>query len=257
MKPNFCVITTTYRRPESVLRAVSSVENQSYPNWQHIVVIDDPDSDYTKLRALPTKSSRLKIIDNQKNIGKNASVNSAFILLKKHSFDGYVILLDDDDWLAPNCLHDFAEVIIKTPYPWLVSNRTIANTGDSLIINTTQKDIISYQYNYLLKKDFSGDVTHCLYFPSIRNVPFPLSIKNAEEWLYFAHVSTIHPRFKYLPTTGTLSDGYASAGLTNLYRQNHEKRKNSFLLFKEIWHRKILSPLILVYVVLRLIRSVF
>lgn len=257
MKPNFCVITTTYKRPRAVLRAVTSVKNQPYLNFKHLVVIDDPNSDYRALRALEAESPQLHIIENPENLGKNASVNAALDHLHAESFDGYVVFLDDDDWLSPNCLTDFADTISKIPHPWLVSERVNVTTKKSFTSNKTGNNLISYQYHCLIKKDFSGDTTHCINFLSTKDVRFPLSIKNAEEWLYFAHVSTIHPQFIFLPVAGTLSLGYAAAGLTDCYHQNQEQRHNARILAKEVMVRKIFSPFILIYVAIRLLRSLF
>lgn len=257
MKPSFCVITTTYKRPDTVLRSIASVKSQLFPNFKHIVVIDDPDSDYSALRALAAESPQLRIIENGRNLGKNASVNSAFDLLRTESFDGYVVFLDDDDWLAPSCLADFADSITRTGHPWLVSERVNSTTKKSFTSNKTGKTLISYQYHCLIKKNFSGDTTHCINFSSTKDIRFPLSIKNAEEWLYFAHVSTIHPRFIFLPVVGTLSEGYAAAGLTDRYHQNQEQRQNARALSKEVCQREIFSPFILGYVAVRLLRSFF
>lgn len=257
MKPNFCVITTTYQRPEAILRCVASVAAQSYKDWQHIIVIDDPVSNYEPLHSLARSATRLTLLSNPQNLGKNTSVNRAFEYLRKQAFAGYVVFLDDDDWLAPTCLADFADRLQKTPHPWLVSERVEAKSKKSFTVNKTGKNTISYQYHCLIKKDFTGDATHCIDFASTKNIYFPLSIKNAEEWLYFAHVSTVHPNFIYIPKAGTWSEGYAAAGLTDHYHQNQERTKNAIPLLKETLQRRIFSPLILSYVFLRLVRSCF
>jgi glycosyltransferase involved in cell wall biosynthesis len=257
MKPSFCVITTTYKRPDAVLRAIQSVKSQSYSNWKHIVVIDDPDSDYYALHDLAATSPQLSVIKNTDNLGKNASVNVVLDRLHSESFDGYVVFLDDDDWLSPNCLTDFANSIHTANHPWLVSMRVNATTNKTFTTNDTGQNLISYQYHCLIKKDFSGDTTHCINFAGTKDIRFPLSVKNAEEWLYFAHISTIHPQFIFLPVTGTLSEGYAAAGLTDRYHKNQEQRQNARALSKEVWQRKIFAPLIISYLVVRLLRSFF
>lgn len=255
MKPSFCIITTTFKRPDKVLRSVQSVQNQSYTNWQHIVVVDDVSSDYSDLISLQKTGSRLTVLSNQSNLGKNASVNLALSLLHSQKFDGYIIFLDDDDWLETDCLAEFEKSITEGNYPWVVSQRENATTGKSFTVNNTSGDKISYQYHCLIKKDFTGDATHCIHFSSTKEVRFPNSVKNAEEWLYFAQVSTIHPHFHYVPISGTLSEGYALEGLTDLYHQNRENSNNALPLLKEVLERQLFSPLILSYVFIRLIRS--
>ncbi len=254
MEPNFCIITTTYKRPELILRCLDSSLKQTFRNWEHLIVVDDKESDYSALLSFSKSDPRFTILNNETNIGKNASINLAFKHLQNKQFSGYIIFLDDDDWLSPSCLLDFATNIARNPYKWLVSNRT--NT-DSIPFtqNKTGGNLIHYQRNCLLKKNFAGDATHCIDFSIIKNIQMPLSIKNAEEWLFFAQLSTRNPYFKYLPVNGTISEGYANSGLTDLYHKNKEADKNAYKLLKEVVSRKIYSPIILGYTLTRFFRS--
>ncbi|PIT93332.1 MAG: hypothetical protein COU06_00440 [Candidatus Harrisonbacteria bacterium CG10_big_fil_rev_8_21_14_0_10_38_8] len=258
MKPEFCVILTTYNRPDSVLKSVKSVIGQNYDLWRLVIVIDDITSNYVALIELAKKDGRISIISNSRNIGKNSSINWALSRLRDESFRGYVIYLDDDDWLSPNCLDDFADGI-KTykSNNWLVSSRVNIRDGVSLTKNYTGDSVVNYKFDYLLRKKFTGDATHCLSFDYVKNIRFPEPIKNGEEWIYFSSVSMIFPSFRYICKNGTFSNGYSVDGLSSLYQKHTERKKNNLAILRLILKRRLFSPWILLYYLGRVIRSSF
>ena len=254
---NFTIILPTFNRPDTVSKSIDSVLNQTYDNWQLLVIIDDEVEKYKKIFDTYKNENRITFLTNPKNIGKNQSLNHALDYLKKHSFDGFIIFLDDDDWLAENCLQDFKENIDKNLHKdWLVSQRVNYETKLPYTINKTGKEIINYQSDTLLFKKFTGDTTHCLYFPKFSEVRFSALIKNAEEWLYFSTISRIERTFVYIKRAGTYSHGYSENGLTDIYHQKQEKRKNNLFILKEIWTRKLFAPFIIIYLIGRLIKSI-
>jgi glycosyltransferase involved in cell wall biosynthesis len=255
MKPSFCIVTTTYRRPDAVIQCVQSVQKQTCPSWTHIIVIDDPVSDYTSLHSLGQNDEKIVIVSNETNRGKNASVNVALDHLRTLNFTGYVLYLDDDDWLAPTCLEDFSNTILTSNKQWLVSQRVSIATGTPFTINKTGRSEVSYTSDCLITKKFQGDVTHCINFPSVRDVRFSSHIKNAEEWLYFAQVSKKIPKFTYLKVPGTYSNGYTSDGLTDQYHKRNKYKENTILLWQEIWEENKSSLSIIIYMILRSIRT--
>ncbi len=249
---------TTYQRPQDVLRAVASIKAQRHTNWRTLIVIDDIESDYEELRREVSADSRFTLLQNEQNVGKNASVNKAIATLRNENFRGHIVFLDDDDWLAPECLSDFATAILQYPdNHWFVSQRTHHETKLPYTVNKTTRDLIHYASDCLIERRFGGDATHCIDFTLTSAAEFPCSVKNAEEWLYFATVATTIPSFRYLPTTGTYSAGYAPGGLTDEYHKNTEQKQNAPKLAREVWERKIFDPYILLYISLRLVRSIF
>lgn len=257
MKPSFTVIITTFNRPESVLKSVNSVLSQTCANWRLIVVIDDPISNYSSLSHLSSTNPKITLLENKENVGKNASVNRALALLREENFAGYIIFLDDDDWLSQSCLQDFTDPIESNEKNnWLVSQRVNVFNQTPFTKNTTGRTVINYFKDSLVSHRFSGDTTHCLKFAPVKNISFPTKIKNAEEWLYFSDVASLEPNFTYLPKAGTYSEGYAEAGLTDIYHQQKQKRHNLLPILKEVWQRKLFSPYVIFYVFIRTIKSV-
>ncbi len=253
MKANFTVIMTTYKRPTAVLRAVDSIITQSKKDWQAIIVIDDTESDYRDLVALVTNDNRFVLIKNDKNHGKNASVNKALNFLRSESFSGYIVFLDDDDWLERDCLKNFSKIIATyTKHDWFVTNRTDTTSHQSFTKNKTGREHINYYWDCLLTKRFTGDATHCLNFSKMGWVDFPTSVKNAEEWLYFSNIATILNHFIYKDIAGTISSGYSPEGLTDNYHKHKESRKNVLPLIHETFRRRLFNPIIWLYLIYRL-----
>ena len=89
------VIIPTYNRAQRVCRAVSSVLDQTFTDFE-IIVIDDASTDDTGER-LEEFGNRIKVIRHPENKGVSAARNSG---LKKAKGE-YISLLDSDDyWMA-------------------------------------------------------------------------------------------------------------------------------------------------------------
>lgn len=256
MKPSFAVILTSYRRPDLAERAVSSVFEQTDQNWRLIIVIDDAESDYSQVRSMVEGNAKVTLLTNRDNLGKNASVNRALERLKSDGFFGYAVYLDDDDWLAEDCLQTFSEAITKRSGPaWLVSQRAHCITGESFAENKAERDIISYPRDMLLFRRFTGETTHCIDLARTEHCRFPARIKNAEEWLYFASVAKAVGPFVYIPKAGTYSAGYPSDGLTKRARSRGERFARNRTVIKEVFARRLFSPYVLTYLIGRIVRS--
>ena len=94
-EPTVSVIIPTYNRAEFVGRAIKSVLNQTYRNFE-LLVVDDGSSDNTKEVVKDFKSSRLKYIRHEENEGVSSARNSGI----KKSTGKYLAFLDsDDEWL--------------------------------------------------------------------------------------------------------------------------------------------------------------
>lgn len=97
-KPNVSVIIPTYKRPDTLDRAINSVLNQTYPNVEVIVVDDNnPDTEGRRLTELKMSSfseePRVKYIKHERNKNGSAARNTGARAAKGE----YLAFLDDDD----------------------------------------------------------------------------------------------------------------------------------------------------------------
>ena len=106
MEPLISVYIPTYNRLELLKRAVRSVQNQTYKNFE-IIIVDDNSSDGTQdfLVGLTKVDSRIRYFFKDKNSGACVSRNIAINLAQGELITG----LDDDDYFLPHRLEFFLD----------------------------------------------------------------------------------------------------------------------------------------------------
>jgi len=99
------VIIPTKDRPELLRTAVTSVMNQSFKDWELILV--DDHSEASPPRLFETlQASKIKVVEN-KGVGRSTARNTGIL----GSTSPYICFLDDDDWLEINFLQNFVNDI--------------------------------------------------------------------------------------------------------------------------------------------------
>ncbi len=96
--PVFSIITPTYRRPLLLKRNILSVKNQTFENYEHIIIDDANDPDTS---SLVNEFEDVRIIFHQHKTSKGAagSYNTGIKLARGR----FLLFLDDDDEFLP-CL---------------------------------------------------------------------------------------------------------------------------------------------------------
>ena len=98
--------------PQWLKAAVESVRRQAYPKWE-LCLADDASTDPATLAALDSlpNDDRIKLVRRAENGHICAATNSAADLATGE----FVLLLDNDDELAPHALFRFAELLQSRP----------------------------------------------------------------------------------------------------------------------------------------------
>lgn len=104
----FSIVITTYNRLDLLKRALRSAFDQTVT--AEIVVVDNASSDDTQ-SYLKSLGSSILYIRNDINTNHSGAVNAG---VEAASGD-WLKLVDDDDYLAPNCLEVMAEAIALRP----------------------------------------------------------------------------------------------------------------------------------------------
>lgn len=95
----FSIIMSCYNLGELVKDAVNSVLNQSFQNYELILVNDGSQDDTLDvLKKYKAIDNRIRLINNEKNIGLSASRNKAIKIAKGE----YIVHLDGDDTFYDN-----------------------------------------------------------------------------------------------------------------------------------------------------------
>ncbi|MET0636012.1 MAG: glycosyltransferase [Chitinophagaceae bacterium] len=109
--PFFTVIIPTYNRADLIVHSIESVINQTFNDFE-IIVIDNKSTDDTVSRLQPyLKYDFFSLVVQERNYERARSRNKGFELARGK----YVTLLDSDDILYPNCFADAVEYLNQNP----------------------------------------------------------------------------------------------------------------------------------------------
>ncbi len=115
MKIKFTFIMATYNRAHLITGMLDSLINQTYKNWECIIV-DDNSTDQTAevVKSYTEKDTRFKYVLKPENLPKGipASRNIAIDMAK----GDYIIFVDDDDLLHYQLLEVLYDINIKHPF---------------------------------------------------------------------------------------------------------------------------------------------
>lgn len=182
------VIVPTRNRPESVVRAVRSALNQSFPPLEVLVVVDGPDPD--TVHAL-TKicDPRLIVVELTENGGPSRARNVG----TQHSTGDWVAYLDDDDEWFPeklrtqvafaDCASESSRLVLATRVEW---------KGDSTTDHWPLRSILPHERvtDYLFVRQRPGEgVLHTSTIMLQRELalscPFPEHLRIHEDYDWF------------------------------------------------------------------------
>lgn len=99
--PQISVVMTAYNSAPYIEEAVTSICRQTYRDFE-LVVVDDGSEDDTsqRLQNLAEKDKRVRLVQNQKNLGVAPSINRIIPLLSGE----YIARMDSDDIALPQRL---------------------------------------------------------------------------------------------------------------------------------------------------------
>lgn len=136
----FSIVITTYNRLELLKRAIDSALAQTMPC--EVVVVDDCSSDGTqayvqeRCEALVSNGDkRLVYHRNSTNLGHSESVNTGVEL----ATEDWIKPVDDDDYLAPNCIEVMANAIALRPQAVICSCQAAQVDANAVEISRTRK----------------------------------------------------------------------------------------------------------------------
>lgn len=105
----FSIITPVYNSEKYLKKCIESVRNQSFTNWELIMVDDgSKDSSYSIMRNYAEKDNRIKI-KTKKNEGPGLTRNCAMQMAEGE----YLVFLDSDDYIESDYLEKVAEKVTE------------------------------------------------------------------------------------------------------------------------------------------------
>ncbi len=116
------VITASYNYAQYIEEAINSVINQTYQDWE-LIIVDDGSSDNSVeiIKSYCAKDSRIKLFQHEG--GQNNGLKETLLLGISHVTGDWVAFLESDDVFAPENLSKKVEIIEKNPEVKLVFNK--------------------------------------------------------------------------------------------------------------------------------------
>ncbi|MGO9672626.1 MAG: glycosyltransferase family 2 protein [Methylocella sp.] len=114
IRPLVSVIVTNFNYAAFLEQAVTSVMSQTYPNIECVIVDDcSTDESPARIAELRIRYPNLKTFVNEANGGQSVSCLEGF----ERTLGAYVIFLDADDYLLPDCVetHIRAHLSLRIP----------------------------------------------------------------------------------------------------------------------------------------------
>jgi len=110
INPTVSVIIPTYNRERLLVRSVKSVLNQTYQDFE-IIIVDDASTDNTEKVVRSFNDERIRYVRHDKNKGEAAARNTGIKLARGK----YIASQDSDDEWLPEKLHKQIDLIEKSP----------------------------------------------------------------------------------------------------------------------------------------------
>lgn len=190
--PVFSVIIPVYNAEAFILRTLKSVLNQTFQNFE-IILVNDGSADHTLQALKEIQDSRLFIFNHHDNKGVSAARNSGI----KNAHGEYLAFLDADDLWLPDHLEMAYLFFSKYQHiAWFSSLSTFVEDGMETYHpalgqeNPVQYKVLDYfQEGYRYACSSSVVVKrNCIPYEEL----FPVDVVNGEDWVAWARIAAQH-----------------------------------------------------------------
>lgn len=170
MNPLVSIITANYNAQKFITTCIDSVINQTYTNWELLVVDDcSNDNSLNIIKEFIKKEPRIKLIKLDSNVGAAKARNSAIKIAK----GAFIAFLDSDDSWLSNKLELQIAFMLKRDIAFSFSSYYSYNEQkkDRKTINSlpiiTYKKLLSKNYIGCLTAVYSVEKLGKIYMPNI------------------------------------------------------------------------------------------
>ncbi len=187
--PFFSVIIPTYNRATFIAKAIQSVLNQTFSDFE-LIVVDDASTDNTELIVKKIEDSRLKYVKNEKNIERCLTRNKGISISKGR----YICFLDSDDYHLPHHLQILYQEIEKRQFPQALffTNAWNSFDGETLDERVCPLLIDISVFDYIATYTFNPQ-RMCVHHSIIQQFQFDPEVYVCEDLDLAARIATQYP----------------------------------------------------------------
>jgi len=196
MDKEISVIISTFNRCKTLPRAVKSVFNQYFKNWE-LIIVDDASTDNTRniikklLKKYPEFISRVEYIKLEKNSGSDTLPKNTGV---KKSKGKYICFLDDDDEFLPDHLQVLYNQIKNDNFDVVYGDRIVkSNKGEFIAPTRDFYAPLLGQVNWIAMCD---PIINKKAFLSVGG--FDESLPKFVDWNLWIRLSKANFRFKHI-----------------------------------------------------------
>lgn len=148
MKPLISIILPVYNAGQYVATAIQSVLDQTYPEWE-LIIINDGSTDDSQKVCENFDDERITVL-TQDNKGVSAARNAGLRQMK----GGYFCFLDADDALTPNSIDSRVSLFLSDPELMFVDGAVeIRNENMTSVVEVRTQSFSGMPLDALLKID--------------------------------------------------------------------------------------------------------
>lgn len=246
MQTHFIVITASYNRPDLLIRNIKALQGQTCQDWQQIIVDDYSSCDMQVAFDFALTDKRIKVIQLSENRGCNYARNTALKYINNNNIEGYITLVDDDDYLLPEAL----ELVVKESSSlvnkqWITADCCYPDGKKASKLSRYGQ--LSYIDNYMYGNEIKGDLNHFISTSACKDLKFSEKFRNGQEWSFFCQLSArtnfeaLHHNVKVIEyLEGGLSNRKVNAkNKIDVFNHKIEVLKN-LVSTKRLSHQKLL-----------------
>jgi len=203
--PEVSVIIPTFNRSHVLLRSVQSVLNQTYQDFE-LIIVDDGSTDDTEKLVKSLSGEKIKYIRHQKNRGRSAARNTGIRLARGN----YIAFQDDDDEWCPEKLEKqiMAYTTASPEVGVVYTNRNWIYDKYEYMPTSSSYKMEGYIFNQLLRLNFIAPQTSLIRKECfLKAGMFDESLLRMQDVELFLRISQYY-QFKYIDEP-----------LVNMYRQ--------------------------------------
>lgn len=169
-----------YNASETIVNSINSVVNQTYQNWE-LIIVDDHSVDNTRLKIKTVfgNESRIILYESRVNSGTSASRNIALRL----STGRYITFLDSDDILESNYLESQLNFIYSNG-PLVTANYKMTSSKNTAVFEVPNQ----ITYKKLLKQNYLSCLTTFYDKEIIGEYFFPEGLAKAEDYVFWLNI---------------------------------------------------------------------